>query len=134
MTIGARNAPFTLTFENKHDGSYYGDIAVDSITLKNCDDKASCTGGRIKKYVNHTIVCLCFFCSFFKCTYSVQQFYVHSQERHRVDASCGFYQPDASCQQIASNLLTSSSCIESMNTMKQLASSLHAVHNLQQVC
>ena len=25
---------------------------------------------------------------------------LHSQKRHRLDASCGFYRPDAICQQI----------------------------------
>ena len=59
--------------------------------------------------------------------------------------SCGFYRPDAICQQLLSSMLTSSSCIKSVNirfdilqtcckVMKQLASSLHAVRNLQQVC
>ncbi len=64
---------------------------------------------------------------------------LHSQKRHRLDASCGFYRPDASCQQVVSSLLTSPSCIKSGNIrlaaagylqtcyklMKQLASSLH---------
>ncbi len=40
---------------------------------------------------------------------------IHSQQRHRLDASCGFYRPDASCQQFVSSLLTSSSCIKSVN-------------------
>ena len=31
------------------------------------------------------------------------------------DASCGFYRPDAICQQVVSSLLTSSSCIKSVN-------------------
>ncbi len=80
---------------------------------------------------------------------TVFQDFLHSQKRHRLDASCGFYRPDASCrQQVVSSLLTSSSCIKSVNIrlaatwylqtccklMKQLASSLHAVRNLQQVC
>ncbi len=33
---------------------------------------------------------------------------LHSQKRHRLDASCGFYRPDAICQQVVSSLLTSS--------------------------
>ncbi len=40
---------------------------------------------------------------------------VHSQKRHRLGASCGFYRPNASCQQVVSSLLTSSSCIKSVN-------------------
>ena len=40
---------------------------------------------------------------------------LHSQKRHRLDASCGFYQPDAICQQVVSSLLTLSSCIKSVN-------------------
>jgi hypothetical protein len=35
---------------------------------------------------------------------------LHSQKRHRLAASCGFYRPAASCQQIAAGLLTSSTC------------------------
>ena len=35
---------------------------------------------------------------------------VHSQKRHRLAASCGFYRPAASCQQVAAGLLTSSTC------------------------
>ncbi len=38
---------------------------------------------------------------------------VHSQKRHRLNASCGFYRPDAICQQVVSSLLTSPSCIKS---------------------
>ncbi len=40
--------------------------------------------------------------------------HVHSQKHHRLDASCGFYQPVASCQQVVSSFLTSSSCIKSV--------------------
>ena len=40
---------------------------------------------------------------------------LHSQKRHRLDASCGSYRPDASCQQVVSSLLTSSSCNKSVN-------------------
>ena len=37
---------------------------------------------------------------------------LHSQKRHRLDASCEFYRPEAICQQVVSSLLTaSSSCI-----------------------
>jgi hypothetical protein len=35
---------------------------------------------------------------------------VHSQKRHILAASCGFYRPAASCQQVAAGLLTSSTC------------------------
>ena len=35
----------------------------------------------------------------------------YTAKNARLDASCGFYQPDAICQQIVSSLLTSSSCI-----------------------
>ena len=69
---------------------------------------------------------------------------LHSQKRHRLEASCGFYQPDTSCQQVVSSLLTSSSLWTSdllqlinlifADLLQQLASSLHAVRNLQQVC
>ncbi len=31
------------------------------------------------------------------------------------DAGCGFYRPDAICQQVVSSLLNSSSCIKSVN-------------------
>ena len=34
---------------------------------------------------------------------------IHRQKRHRLDASCGFYRPDASCQRVVPSLLTSSS-------------------------
>ena len=34
---------------------------------------------------------------------------IHRQKRHRLDASCGFYRPDASCQKVVPSLLTSSS-------------------------
>ena len=37
--------------------------------------------------------------------------YLHSQKPHRFDASCGFYRPDAICQQVVSSLLTLSSYI-----------------------
>ena len=40
---------------------------------------------------------------------------LHSKKHHRLDASCGFYRPDAVCQQVVSSLLTSSSCIKSVN-------------------
>ncbi len=40
---------------------------------------------------------------------------VHRQKRHRLDASYGFYLPDANCEQVVSSLLTSSSCIKSVN-------------------
>ncbi len=40
---------------------------------------------------------------------------IHNQKRHGLDASCGFYRPDAICQQFVSSLLTSSSCIKSVN-------------------
>ena len=40
---------------------------------------------------------------------------IHSKQRHRLDASCAFYRPDASCQQVVSSLLTSSGCIKSVN-------------------
>ncbi len=40
---------------------------------------------------------------------------LYSQKRHKLDASCGFYRPDAICQQVVSSLLTSSSCIKSVN-------------------
>ena len=33
---------------------------------------------------------------------------------HKLDASCGFYRPDASCQQVVSSLLTLSSFIKSV--------------------
>ena len=35
---------------------------------------------------------------------------IHSQTRHRLAASCGFYWPARSCQQVAAGLLTSSTC------------------------
>ena len=35
---------------------------------------------------------------------------IHNQKHHRLAASCGFYQLDASCQQVEVSLLTSSSC------------------------
>ena len=31
---------------------------------------------------------------------------IHSQKRHTLDASCGFYRPDTTCSQLASSLLT----------------------------
>ena len=46
-----------------------------------------------------------------------------SQKRNRLDASCGFYRPDASCQQIVPSLLTSSGCIKPACS-SQLAASL----------
>ncbi|CAB4000024.1 MAM and LDL-receptor class A domain-containing 2 [Paramuricea clavata] len=57
VAVGGHTSPFTLTFENKHDGSYSGDIAVDSVTMKNCDQQASCTGGRTKKCKNNNNYC-----------------------------------------------------------------------------
>ena len=39
---------------------------------------------------------------------------LHSQKRHRLTPSCGFYQLAASCQQVAASLLTSSSCSKSV--------------------
>ena len=55
---------------------------------------------------------------------------VHSHKhltRHRLAASCGFYQPVVSCKQVASSLLNSSCCSESetcCKLLKKLASSL----------
>ncbi len=63
---------------------------------------------------------------------------VHSQKRHRLNASCGFYRPDAIRQQVVYQACwlhqVASSLWTSDFLMKQLASSLHAVRNLQQVC
>ena len=39
---------------------------------------------------------------------------LHSYKRHRLAASCGFYQLDASCQQVTVSLLTTSSCSKSV--------------------
>ena len=47
----------------------------------------------------------------------------NSQKHHRLDASCGFYRPDAICQQVVSSLLTLSSCIKSINI--RLAATLY---------
>ena len=38
---------------------------------------------------------------------SVSVVTLQSQKRHRLDASCGFYRPDAICQKVVSRLLTS---------------------------
>ena len=62
----------------------------------------------------------------------------HSQKCQSLAASCGFYQPAASCQQVAASLLNSSSCSKSVKIrlvttwylktccklLKQLASNL----------
>ncbi len=48
---------------------------------------------------------------------------LHSQKRHRLYGSCGFYRPAAICQQLVSSLLTSSSCIKPPCS-SQLAASL----------
>ncbi len=70
----------------------------------------------------------------------------HSQKApYRLDASCGFYRPDASCQQVVSSLLTSSRLRTSDLLQLDIADLLqvdkttcikpiHAVRNLQQVC
>ena len=47
--------------------------------------------------------------------YCVNVISLHRQKRHRVDASCVCFWPDASCQQVGSTLLTLSSCIKSVN-------------------
>ena len=49
---------------------------------------------------------------------------VHSQKRHRLYASCGFYRSDAICQQVVSSLLTLSSCIKSVNNEYQTCCNL----------
>ena len=54
-----------------------------------------------------------------------------SQKRHRLDASCGFYRPDTSCQQVVSSLLTSSSCIKSVHEHQTCCNLIFA--NLLQV-
>ena len=41
--------------------------------------------------------------------------HVLSHNRHRLDASCGFYRFDLSCQHVTSKLLPSSSCVKSEN-------------------
>ena len=48
---------------------------------------------------------------------------LHSQKRHRLAASCGFYRPAASCQQVAAGLFTSSTCSEPVEI--RLAASWH---------
>lgn len=50
--VGRQSSPFTLSFENKHSGSFSGDIALDFITMKSCDAKASCNGLSRKKLVH----------------------------------------------------------------------------------
>ena len=68
-------------------------------------------------------------------------YHLHSQKRHRLEASCGFYRPDAICQKVVSikpvdfiRLAATWYLHTCCKLMKQLASSLHAVHNFQQVC
>ena len=60
---------------------------------------------------------------------------LHSQKRHGLDASCGFYRLDAICQQVVSSLLTSSSYIKSVNI--RLAANLYLQtwsNNLHKAC
>ena len=45
---------------------------------------------------------------------SVNSSDLHSKKRHRLAASCGSYRLATSCQQVATRLLTSSSCIKSV--------------------
>ena len=59
---------------------------------------------------------------------------LHSQKHHRLGASYGFDQPTSYIKPVyfikLFQLSENQTCC---NLMKQLASSLHAVHNLQQV-
>ena len=111
--MGGHSSPFTLTFENKHDGSYSGDVAVDSIRMKNCDQKSSCTGAQPKRFVQSwylsyesqckwKLISSFFFHVFSRCKNNRNYCYSEAQTCDLVN-DCGDNTDETSCKNVRCN-------------------------------